>query len=149
MYESTLFKFLTYTVGGSIITFLFGGWNQSLTALAIFVVVDYVTGIAAAYYEGRKNPYDKTKGLNSNKGFWGIFKKFLMFIVIALLFQVDKLLGLNGHLSLMVGATWFYLGNELISVAENLARLDVPLPAQIKTAITALKSKGEDKSNQK
>ena len=51
----------------------FGGWNQSLTALAIFVVVDYVTGIAA-YYEGRKNPGDNTKGLNSNKGFWGIFK---------------------------------------------------------------------------
>ena len=72
-----------------------------------------------------------------------------MFIVIALLFQVDKLLGLNGHLSLMVGGVWFYLGNELISVAENLARLDVPLPSQIKTAITAMKSKGEDKSNQK
>lgn len=149
MYESTLFKFLVYTIGGSIITFLFGGWNQSLTVLASFVAVDYVTGIAAAYYEGKKYPDDKNKGLNSNRGYWGIFKKSLMFMVIALLYQVDKLLGLNGHLSLMVGATWFYLGNELLSVTENLSRLDVPLPSQIKTAITAMKSKSEDKTNQK
>lgn len=145
VYESTLFKFLTYTLGGSVVTFLFGGWNQALTVLSVFVVFDYLTGLAASYYEGRKNPDDVTKGWNSNKGFWGIFKKVLMFSVIALLYQVEKLLGLDGAFSLMAGATFFYIGNELLSLLENYGRLDLPMPPQMKTAITALKSKSEDK----
>lgn len=149
MYESAFLKFLTYFLGGTVLTFLFGGWSQALTVLATLVVFDYATGIAAAFYEGRKNPNDKSKGLNSNKGFWGIFKKIIMFSVISVLFQIDKLLGLNGNLSLMTGATYFYIGNELISLIENYGRLNLPMPSQMKTAITALKNKSEEKSDQK
>lgn len=145
MYDSTLFKFLTYTVGGSIVTFLFGGWSQPLTVLATMVVFDYFTGLAASYYEGRKKTEDKSKGWNSNKGFWGIFKKVLMFSVIALLYQVDKLLGLNGTLSLMTGAIFFYISNELLSLIENYGRLDLPMPEQMKTAISELKNKSDRK----
>ncbi|MFB4327342.1 holin family protein [Paenibacillus sp. CR_12] len=145
MYDSTLFKFLTYTLGGSVVTFLFGGWSQSLTVLATMVVFDYFTGLAASYYEGRKKTEDKSKGWNSNKGFWGIFKKVLMFSVIALLYQVDKLLGLNGMLSLMTGAIFFYISNELLSLIENYGRLDLPMPEQMKTAISELKNKSDRK----
>lgn len=145
MYESTLFKFLTYTLGGSVVTFLFGGWSQPLTVLATMVVFDYFTGLAASYYEGRKKTEDKSKGWNSNKGFWGIFKKVLMFSVIALLYQVDKLLGLNGTLSLMTGAIFFYISNELLSLIENYGRLDLPMPEQMKTAISELKNKSDRK----
>lgn len=143
MYDSTLFKFLTYTLGGSVVTFLFGGWSQPLTVLATMVVFDYFTGLAASYYEGRKKTEDKSKGWNSNKGFWGIFKKVLMFSVIALLYQVDKLLGLNGTLSLMTGAIFFYISNELLSLIENYGRLDLPMPEQMKTAISELKNKSD------
>ncbi|SEL81411.1 toxin secretion/phage lysis holin [Paenibacillus sp. cl141a] len=145
MYDSTLFKFLTYTLGGSVVTFLFGGWSQPLTVLATMVVFDYFTGLAASYYEGRKKTEDKSKGWNSNKGFWGIFKKVLMFSVIALLYQVDKLLGLNGTLSLMTGAIFFYISNELLSLIENYGRLDLPMPEQMKTAISELKNKSDRK----
>ncbi|GAB6930067.1 phage holin family protein [Paenibacillus sp. JCM 10914] len=144
MYESTLYKLLFYTIGGSVITFLFGSWSQPLNVLATLVTLDYVTGLAASYYEGRKNVEDTSKGWNSNKGYWGIIKKILMFSVIALLFQIDKLLGLDGSLSLMTGAIFFYIGNELISLMENYGRLDLPMPPQMKNAITALKSKASD-----
>ncbi|MGG3504990.1 phage holin family protein [Paenibacillus lautus] len=144
MYESTLLKLFYYTFGGSIITFLFGGWSQPLNVLATLVTFDYVTGLAASYYEGRKNVEDTSKGWNSNKGYWGILKKILMFSVIALLYQIDKLLGLNGNLSLMTGAIFFYIGNELISLLENYGRLDLPMPPQMKNAITALKNQDSD-----
>lgn len=134
---------------GSLITigvYMFGGWSEGLITLAILCVVDYLTGMAAAVYEGNKFPSDPTKGLSSNKGFWGIFKKFLMFLVIAILYRIDSLLGLEGNLGFMLGGLFFYIGNELISLVENLVRLDVALPKQLKQAVTVFQSKSEQKS---
>ncbi|NGM81273.1 phage holin family protein [Paenibacillus sp. 7124] len=130
-------------VGSYIIAYAFGGWNDALSFLCFLVALDCFTGLSAAYYEGKKHPNDSTKGLNSNRGFWGILKKVLMFTVIAVLYRVDQLLGLEGNLSLMVGATFFYLGNELISLAENYGRMDLPMPEQMKKAIAVLKGKSE------
>ncbi|USB34353.1 phage holin family protein [Paenibacillus sp. YPG26] len=130
---------------GVITTYAFGGWNEALALLAILVVFDWFTGVCASLREGYKNPSDKTKGLNSNKGFLGIFKKFLMFTVIAILYRIDSLLGLSGTLSLAVGATYFYISNELISLVENYGRLDLPMPEQFKRAIGVLKTKSEFK----
>jgi len=134
---------------GSLITigaYMFGGWSEGLITLAILCVVDYLTGMAAAVYEGNKFPNDPTKGLSSNKGFWGIFKKFLMFLVIAILYRIDSLLGLEGNLGFMLGGLFFYIGNELISLVENLVRLDVALPKQLKQAVTVFQSKSEQKA---
>ncbi|WP_019687778.1 phage holin family protein [Paenibacillus polymyxa] len=134
-------KFLFYTLGGSILTFLFGGWSEALTVLTFLVFLDYLSGLAAAYVEGRRNPNDKDKGWNSSKGFWGIFKKVFMFLTIALLYRVDIMLGLTGALSLMTSVTYFYIGNELISLVENYGRMGWYLPPQIKQAIRILKGK--------
>ncbi|RPK28775.1 hypothetical protein EDO6_04302 [Paenibacillus xylanexedens] len=73
-----------------------------------------------------------------------------MFTVIAVLFRIDTLLGLNGTLSLAVGATYFYLMNEFISLLENYGRLDLPLPEQVKKAVSILKEKSgqEDKTKE-
>ncbi|PZT57526.1 holin [Paenibacillus silvae] len=133
---------------GSLVTigaYIFGGWSEGLMTLAILCIVDYVTGMAASVYEGNKYPNDPTKGLSSNKGFWGIFKKFLMFVVIAILYRVDSLLGLNGTLGFMLGGLFFYIGNELISLIENLVRLDVPLPKQLKQAVSVFQQKSDQK----
>ncbi|OZB98003.1 holin family protein [Paenibacillus sp. XY044] len=134
---------------GVVVTYAFGGWNEALSLLAILVVLDWFTGVGASLREGFKSPSDKSKGLNSNKGFMGIFKKVLMFTVIAVLYRIDSLLGLSGTLSLAVGATYFYISNELISLAENYGRLGLPMPEQFKRAISVLKTKSEEKSDQK
>lgn len=149
VYESTLFKFLTYTVGGSIVTFLFGGWSDSLTILFTLMVCDYISGWSAAVYEGKKYPNDNTKGLNSRKGTLGVTRKAYIFMIIAVLYQIDKLLGLEGNLSLMNGASIFYIGNELISLLENYGRMNLPLPPQVKDAIAALKGKTETQKKDK
>ncbi|MWV44983.1 holin [Paenibacillus sp. HJL G12] len=134
---------------GVITTYAFGGWNEALALLAILVVLDWFSGVSASLREGFANPSDKTKGLNSNKGFLGIFKKVLMFTVIAVLYRIDNLLGLSGTLSLAVGATYFYISNELISLAENYGRLGLPMPEQFKRAISVLKAKSETKEEDK
>lgn len=130
--------------GGAIVSYLFGGWSDPLALLALCCVLDWITGVSAAAYESYKNPEDPTKGINSDRGFWGIFKKFLMFSVIAVMYRFDSMLGLEGTLSLMTGATLFYLGNEVISLAENYGRLGLPMPPQIKTLIRTLKGKSEE-----
>ncbi|MFI2856771.1 holin family protein [Paenibacillus sp. JSM ZJ436] len=129
---------------GLFATYAFGGWSEALSLLAILVVLDWFTGVSASLREGVYSPLDETKGLNSSKGFIGIFKKVLMFTVIAVLYRIDSLLGLNGNLSLAVGATYFYISNELISLAENYGRLGLPMPEQFKRAISVLKTKSED-----
>lgn len=146
-------KILNFIVGviGAVVSYAFGGWNEALALLVIFTVLDWITGLAASAYEGYKNPTRDDKGLNSRKGFFGILKKVLMFTVIAVLFRIDTLLGLNGTLSLAVGATYFYLMNEFISLLENYGRLDLPLPEQVKKAVSILKDKSgtEDKDKDK
>lgn len=145
-------KILNFIVGvvGAIVSYAFGGWNEALALLVVFTVLDWATGLAASAYEGYKNPNRTDKGLNSRKGFFGILKKVLMFTVIAVLFRIDTLLGLNGTLSLAVGATYFYLMNEFISLLENYGRLDLPLPEQVKKAVSILKEKSgsEDKDKE-
>lgn len=143
-----LAQYFNWFIGatGVVASYFFGGWNEALSLLVILALLDFVSGMGASVSEGVRNPNDPTKGLNSRKGFKGIAKKAAMFAIIAVLYRIDFILGLNGILSLSVGATYFYLSNELISLFENYGRLGLPMPPQIKKAISALKSKSDVQS---
>ena len=119
-------------IGGSAASFLFGGWSSLLTILLTFVVLDYVTGVAAAAKEGK---------LSSEVGLWGIPKKVAIFAVVAVAHLVDTALG-DAHL-FRDAAIFFYLANELLSVTENLGRIGVPIPGTIQRAVEVLRGKSE------
>lgn len=144
-------KYLNFTVGvaGSITSYAFGGWNSALELLAVLTVLDFITGMTASAYEGYKNPTRNDKGLSSRKGSFGIAKKALMFTVIFVMYRIDAILGLNGVLSLAVGTTYFYIANELLSLAENYGRLQLPMPTQMKRAISILKEKSQTEDREK
>lgn len=127
---------------GSIINFAFGGWSEALTFLLVVITFDYITGIAASIKNG--------EGLNSQVGFWGLCKKVLMIMIIVVLHRADILMGIeDGALSLMIGGIYFFIVNELISIAENWGRLNLPLPPQIKKIIAVLKEKeGKEQKNE-
>ena len=55
-------------VFGTMVTFLFGAWNDALTALAMFMLLDYITGVMAAYMRPKAE-------LSSKRGLRGIVKK--------------------------------------------------------------------------
>ncbi len=65
--------------GGGLGYFL-GGWDGFLYALLAFVIIDYVTGLMCAVLD---------KKLSSEVGFRGIFKKVLIFSLVAIGHIVD------------------------------------------------------------
>jgi toxin secretion/phage lysis holin len=119
-------KWLVTLVGG-LLTSLLGDWDMALKVLVLFVVLDYATGLVAAYGE---------QNLNSRVGFRGIAKKILLFVPIAVAYWLDMLLGQEVLRSL---AIFFYIANEGLSMMENLGRAGVPFPEQIQTALEQLK----------
>lgn len=119
-------------VGGYIGYFL-GGWDGFLFALVAFVVIDYLTGIMVAILEKR---------LSSEVGFRGIFKKVLIFSLVAVGHIVDSQLIQNGS-AIRTAVIFFYLTNEGISILENTAKIGLPVPEKLKTVLEQLNK--EDK----
>jgi toxin secretion/phage lysis holin len=127
----------TFNVGtgalGAIITYAYGGWTEALSFLLIATAIDIITGISASLHEGR--------GLNSTIGAVGFAKKGLMLLVILLAHRIDILMALDNVT--MTAAIYFYIGNELVSITENLGRNGMPLPDKIRDVIDVLKRKGD------
>ncbi|RED65554.1 phage holin family protein [Cohnella lupini] len=120
---------------GATISFSFGLWTESLTFLLVLMAIDYFTGVAASIKEG--------SGLNSNIGFWGLFKKALILLVMIIAHRLDVLLGAE---IVMGSAVFFYIANELLSVIENYGRLGLPLPDRLKKIVQVLRDRaGEPK----
>lgn len=120
-------------VSGVIVGFLFGGWTALLQILLTFVLFDYLSGLTAAYIEGK---------LNSKVGFIGIAKKVTIFCIVAVSHSIDKMIGMDSVVQNAV--ICFYLSNESLSFLENAGRIGVPLPKQLKDAIEVLNGKGKD-----
>src|SRR5690606_14744238 len=106
---------------GTAATYLWGGWDLVFTALVVLACLDYVTGGAAAWVLGR---------LSSDIGRRGIAKKVGMFVVISVGHIMDQLGGL-GEPILRTVAIWWYIGNEALSVVENLSEIGVPIPGRV------------------
>ncbi|MGG3958435.1 phage holin family protein [Bhargavaea massiliensis] len=117
---------------GAVAGYLFGGWSELLGILLAFVIMDYVTGVMAAYKEGT---------LKSAVGFKRIPKKVMIFVLVAVGHLIDRAVGTNG---LFRDATiFFYLSNELLSIIENAGRMGLPVPEQIQQAVEVLKGKSK------
>jgi len=125
---------------GAVGMWLFGGWTQVFNLLLLLVVADFISGLAAAQIEGKK---DQAKALCSKACYAGIAKKVGLFIVIAIAHQLDGILG-SGH-GLRDATVFFYIANELLSIVENAGRIGLPLPPKIKQVITLFKEKEEQK----
>ncbi|QJC51538.1 phage holin family protein [Paenibacillus albicereus] len=118
---------------GSIVSFAFGIWHESLTLLLVCMAVDYITGISASIKERR--------GLSSIVGSWGLARKGLTLLIILIAHRIDELLG--GGSAVMSAAIYFYIGNELLSIVENCGRIGLPMPEKLKSAIEIFRRKDE------
>ena len=120
---------------GAVLTY-FTGWNDALEALLTLMVIDYATGLLAAYI----NPDLK---LDSHKGFRGICKKIVIILLIVLAHELEKATGLPAVQSVVV---WFFVGNEGLSIIENSAKAGVPIPSKLRDTLEQLSNekKGEE-----
>ena len=109
-------------VMGMVINNLFGGFDEMLQAILILMVLDYSTGIIAAWM----SPNTK---LDSQRGFQGIGKKVVMLCMIALGYVIGHITGQNEIRDIVI---WFYIGNESLSILENVVNAGVPVPNKLK-----------------
>lgn len=111
-----------------------GGLDGVMYALIVFVTVDYATGLMAAGLE---------KKLSSSVGFRGIFKKVVIFCLVAVGHMVDAHVIGNGSV-LRTAVIFFYLSNEGISILENAGRIGLPIPEKLKNVLEQLKEEKSD-----
>lgn len=122
----------TGVLGGVVVSWL-GGMDAILHALVALVIVDYATGLLKAW---------NLKEISSRIGFIGLIKKVLIFVVIAVAVEVEKVIGDSIPLREIV--IMFYLANEGISFLENVS-VFINFPDQIKDAFLQIRSSGENK----
>ena len=114
---------------GGAVGAVMGGFDGFLYALIVFVVVDYLTGVMAAVLN---------KKLSSEVGFHGIFKKVVIFALVAVGHIVDAYVIQNGSV-IRTAVIFFYLSNEGISILENASVLGLPVPQKLKDVLVQLK----------
>ncbi len=126
---------LIFTAIGGYLGYILGGLDGFLYALVTFVVIDYLTGVMAAIVERR---------LSSEIGFKGIFKKVLIFTMVAIGNILDsKIIGDGG--TIRTAVIFFYLSNEGISIIENSIIIGLPVPQKLKDILAQLNADGDEK----
>ena len=120
---------------GILSSYLFGAWNDALEALIVAMLIDYVSGVLAAYV----NPH---LALNSQRGFRGICKKIMILLLVCLAHFMDTA---TGQAVICTAVIWFFLGNEGLSIIENAAKMGLPVPEKLKAALEQLATEKKDK----
>ena len=123
-----LFSTIVGAVGGFIVSLL-GGWDVMLYTILLFAILDYFTGILKAVYK---------KELSSEIGFKGIVKKIMVFAVIAVAYNVQRMTGDTIPLREIVIV--FFICNEALSILENAAEF-INIPQQLKDVLLQLRDK--------
>ena len=123
-----------FTGLGGWIGYYLGGCDGLLYALIAFAVVDYLTGIMAAILNKR---------LSSEVGFHGIFKKVVIFALVAVGHIVDTHVIQNGSV-IRTAVIFFYLSNEGISILENASLIGLPVPQKLKDVLEQLRDGKEE-----
>lgn len=117
-------------IGGFVGWFL-GGVDGFLYALLVFVVVDYLTGLMAAYIQ---------KKISSEVGFRGICRKVAIFCLVGIAHILDAQVIKTGSV-LRTAIVFFYLSNEGISILENITVIGLPVPQKLKDVLEQIREK--------
>lgn len=126
-----LFNWISIVFGmsGGFLAYWMGGWDVLLKTIVFLAIADYITGWIKGIY---------TKQLSSEIGFRGLLKKIVMFIVIAVSFVIQGLIG--GTIPLREVVIMFYIANEGLSLLENAA-VFTPIPDRLKDILLQLRDK--------
>lgn len=134
--------FIRGTIG--FILYLLGGWSKSLEIMMTFIIVDYISGYLKSIYK---------KEISSKKAFRGIIKKASCILAVIIGASLDKLIEgtsinipislFNVPLSFKELIIFSVIGNEGISIIENLGEMNFPFPLFIKKFFKQLKQQDE------
>lgn len=126
--------------------YLIGGWSVVMEVMIIFIAVDYVSGVFKGIYK---------KEVSSKIGTKGLIKKVSYILAIIIGASLDKIVLeytlkiplsiFNIPLSFRDLIAFSIVGNEGISIVENLAEMNILIPNSVKKFLKQLKQ-DNDKS---
>ena len=126
-------------VVGSFAAHALGGWDASMQVLISLMVADYITGILVAAV-WHKSPKSTSGALDSKAGFKGLLKKCMILVLVMIGVLLDQAMGTE---YIRMAVVLFFIGNEGISLLENLGLMGVPYPEFLHRALEALHEQGD------
>ena len=104
----------------------------AIIIMSVAIIIDYATGITASYVKRR---------ISSKVGFVGVLKKLCYYAVVAVSVILSYLLQVDVFNITII----FLIGNEIVSILENLEDIGVPIPPIIKKSLEKIEK--ENKSD--
>lgn len=133
---------ILYSIIGAVGGFMamaFGGWNDALITLMIFMTVDYITGLTVAGIF-KKSKKSESGALESRAGFKGICRKGVALLIVLVATRLDVVMKTTYIEDAVIIA---FIANESISIIENAGLMGIPIPSVITKAIDILKKESE------
>lgn len=124
---------------GAFLANALGGWDALLKLLAAMMAADYITGLIVAAIFKRSNK-SESGALDSKAGFQGLVRKCAIFLLVYIAVLLDNATGSHFVRSAVV---LFFIGNEGLSLLENLGLMGVDYPDFMKNMLQALREKGD------
>lgn len=135
--------------GGAVLSF-FCGMPPLVWVLLAVMSLDYITGLICGLMG--KSPKTENGGLSSGAAFKGLLKKILILIVVMVAALVDRAItmGAGIEFAAVTGACclWF-IASEGLSILENAAAMEVPIPGILMRALEIMRAKGQPSDNEK
>ena len=128
----------TVSAVGAIVVENLGGWDARMKLLVAFMGMDILTGCLVAALWRRSNK-SESGALNSRAGFKGLCRKCMILLMVWLGMLLDNALGATYVRNAVV---LFFIGNEGLSLLENLGLMGVPFPDFLKKALEVLHDQG-------
>ena len=127
---------------GAVLSF-FCGLPAIIWILLAVMTLDYITGMVCGLMG--KSPKTEHGGLSSKAAFTGLLKKALILLVVLLAALLDRAVSLGAGIEFeaVAGATclWF-IASEGMSVLENAAAMEIPIPKVLLRALELFRDKG-------
>ena len=121
----------------------FCGLPPIIWILLAVMSLDYITGMICGLMG--KSPKTEHGGLSSKAAFTGLLKKALILLVVLLAALLDRAVALGAGIEFeaVAGATclWF-IASEGMSILENAAAMEIPIPKVLLRALELFKDKG-------
>lgn len=128
---------------GAILANALGGWDALLKLLVAMMAADYVTGLAVAGVFKRSNK-SKSGTLDSKACFQGLARKCAVLLLVYIAVLLDEAVGTHYVRSAVL---LFFVGNEGLSLLENVGLMGVNYPAFLKNMLQALREKGDGENH--
>lgn len=130
---------------GSVLAHALGGWDAALKLLVAMMAADYLTGMVVAAVFKRSNK-SQSGALDSRAGFVGLIRKCTILLLVWIGVMLDNAIG-AGYVRTAICI--FFIGNEGLSLLENVGLMGVPFPAFLKNMLEALKEQGDEPNTTK